>query len=206
MTRRPCSWSLFALLLLAPARAWADPIAFFSLPIDVAVGAARGEDAAIFMLRVSNAKLFNDHVITSADVGRTIVVDAASDPDFNVFVDRVTNGRPNFTEIMFGPTAGGGGSTGSEGESGVFRLRPGIIDFRGFTITSVALRIDTFSAAPSPDPSNFNLLTLRGSLSLNGSGAFDPTTTPEPASLLLLTTGAIATGCSRRRRKTSRVA
>ena len=190
-----------AALVLVPLRASADPIAIASTPLDLRVGSAVPDDGAgRFRLRTAVAELFSNHRITAADRGQTILANSATEPGFGAFAARVTNGRPNFVEYLFGPTAGGGGGVFAKSEAALFKLPSGVNDFRGFIVTGVALHVDEFSTAPASDNSGLSFRNLRGSLSVLGSGGFAPSATPEPASMTLLAGGTLVTFLDRRRR------
>ena len=67
-------------------------------------------------------------------------------------------------------------------------LGTGTVEFRGFVVSGVALRVDEFSSRPPDLNPAFTRVRLRGSLSVLGTGEFDPVS--EPASLNLSATGA----------------
>lgn len=201
MTLRSFLWIATAALVLTPLRASADPIVIASIPLDLHVGSAVPDDGAgRFTLRTAVAELFSNHRITTADRGRTILASSSTESSFGAFAARVTNGRPNFAEYMFGPVAGGGAGVFAKSEAALFSLPGAVNDFRGFTVTGVALHVDDFSTGSSPDNRGLSFRNLRGSLSVLGSGAFAPSPTPEPASMTLLASGALAAFLYRRRR------
>jgi hypothetical protein len=205
MNRHPFCWIAAALLIvLTPLRASADSIVIGSVPVDFQVSVLAGDGGAgrFTLFMASPIQLFNSHVITTADIGRTIVADASNEARFADFAARATNGRPNFVELTFGPTSGGGAGVGTPSEGQMFNLGPGVADFRGFTLTSVNLLVNDFSTGPSSQFPGFLELGFHGSLEVLGMGAFSPAPVPEPASMALFATGAIGAAWLRRRRRT----
>lgn len=209
-SRLVCSTGMLAagLLLATGSTAAADPFVITTLVIDARVGMpssvtdGRGR-FTLAMDPVARIQLFSDHPITDRDVGQTLVADASSDPHFAHIAREMTNGRGNYIEWMFGPVAGGGGGAGAPSEGALFRLPPGILDFRGFALSAFTLAIDAFSSGPHPDYADFTALALRARLSVVGEGAFDPAPVPEPATLTLLGAGAVLTLARARRRRRS---
>lgn len=185
---------LLVLGFAAPASA--DPIVIASVAIESQGGfPAELENGAgrftLAMVPVSRVQLFSDRTITAASVGTTLVANAGNDPDFAVFAREMTNGRGNFIEWRFGSTAGGGGGVASASEAGIFELPAGILDFRGFVLDSITLRVDAFSSGLDPTIPDFARVSFQGRLAVLGTGQFDPAPVPEPATLTLLGTGAL---------------
>lgn len=186
-----------AALLLAPAVAQADPVTLASITIDVTTTQMAGPADASGQFRLhmglsSGVDLFDNFLITAGDVGSTLVVNAANDDDFAEFVSRITNGLPNFIGYIF---AGGGREAASE--AALFGLGSPMVDFAGSTVSSVTLNVRDFFARPSAGMPGFTERHLLGELAVVGS----PAATPEPATLLLLGTGAAWIAAHRRRQR-----
>ena len=192
-----------ALVALTPLKASADSIVISSIPVDFQVGILPGDvgGGRFTLFMASPIQLFSGHVITTADIGQTIVANASTEARFADFAARATNGRPNFVELTFGPASGGITGIGAPSEGQMFNLGPGVADFRGFTLTSVNLLVNDFSTGPSSHP-GFLELGFHGTLEVLGMGGFDPAPVPEPASMALFATGAIGAAWLRRRRRT----
>ena len=115
-----------------------------------------------------------------------------NDDDFAEFVSRITNGLPNFIGYIF---AGGGREAASE--AALFGLGSPMVDFAGSTVSSVTLNVRDFFARPSAGMPGFTERHLLGELAVVGS----PAATPEPATFLLLGTGAAWIAAHRRRQR-----
>jgi hypothetical protein len=199
MTRLP-AFLLAISVVVTPSVAKADPVLIASIPIEFGLGGLPGvppPTAAGFEVTVHGSiHLFHNVPITEATVGHTLIANASNDSQFAAFASFATNGRANITHYDFGPFGlGGGGSTGADSEALLFRLPPPAVDFAGYTLSSVQLHVSDFSLN---DLHGTTFRFLRGQLSVLGEGA--PTTvTPEPASLTLLSVGAIGMAIRRRR-------
>jgi hypothetical protein len=198
-----------AAALLSPAAASADPIQIAAVVIQAEtshpeeVASRRGR---FTLTLAAQYRLFGDP-FDASDVGRTLIADASNEPAFADFARVATNGAGNFTEWIFGPpfgpAPGGGGGVGAASEGVIFGLSTP--DFRGFTITSLGLRIDEFSAGPDLEIPGFERLRFRGELAVFGEGAFDPAPVPEPGTFILLGTGALGLARAARRRRAERI-
>ncbi|MFL6543388.1 MAG: hypothetical protein ACJ8I9_09480 [Chthoniobacterales bacterium] len=135
--------------------------------------------------------------ITPADVGTTFTITAATDPDFIVFRDMITNGVDN----NFGysvddlPTAGSMGIGWTEGNlfaPGTHSFGPGNFssigqiagpDFAGYDITAFTLTINSFTLSSG---GGFNSYDFRATATIVGAPV------PEPSlGALLLSGGAL---------------
>lgn len=199
-----------ALLLWAPAlstRTAAEPVILSSLLIDVQIGfpAEFADGTGRFVLAmspVSTIRLFSEHVISDAAVGATFVAHAENDPQFAEIARQMTNGVGNYIEWMFGPTVGTGGGSGAPSERNLFGLAPGVEDFAGNLIQSIALHVSAFSSRPSTEFPNFTQLAFTGRVDVIGeSRGEDVAPVPEPATLLLVGAGLAGAVRARRRLK-----
>jgi len=184
--------------VLTPSLASADPIRIASVPIEfgLAIPGLPLSEAGFEVTVHGSIPLFHNVPITEATVGRTLIANASNDRQFSASASFATNGRPNITHFDFGPFGlGGGAQTGANSEAALFRLAPPAVDFAGFALSSVQLHVTDFSLS-TLNGTTFRF--LRGQLSVLGEGA-PRTVTPEPASLTLLSLGAIALGLRRRR-------
>ena len=199
---------VLAALMLGAGISFADPVVIATRAIDASVThpAEVGNGSGRFSLYYPRGPiLFEDFRITSESAGRTLVADTQSDTDFAAFTSRATNGRGNYIEWIFGPpfgpAPGGGGGEGTRTEWSMFGQPEGPPDFRGFTISSLTLHVDSFSGGPDAMP-GYEQLNLRGRLSVLGSGVQTPAAVPEPASIGLVATGALClAGVLRRKRR-----
>jgi len=189
MIARLPAFLLVVAALLVPSLASADPIVIASVPIDFGSGISPrfpGSEAGFEVTIHGTVHLFHNVPITEATVGQTLVSNASTDSQFSAFAALATNGHPNITHFDF--ILGGIGSTGANSEAALFRLPPPGVDFNGFTLSSVQLQVNAF---PLTTINGTTFRFLHGQLSVFGEGAFK-TVTPEPASLMLLSVGAIA--------------
>ena len=101
-------------------------------------------------------QLFEGIVFSPADVGRTVTVTEATDPEFNAVAAALTNGvnDPLYFQVIGHPGGGGpfdvrseafsffGDSSGAQG-----------IDFKDFTIQCISLRINSLTLnTPGQNP------------------------------------------------------
>src|SRR5262245_11885791 len=192
--------ALGALLCSCPTSASADPIVAASIPIVSNGGTAGIWNAAFFTLDMSpttRVQLFDTFALTPASSGSTFTVTSANDDDFAEVVRQMTNGRGNWIESMFGATPGTGGGSGFIGEWAMFNLATP--DFKGWTISAITLHVDQLGISHPATMPNWTDMSLRGTLSVLGTGSFDAATVPEPGTMLLLATGALGLVRARRR-------
>jgi hypothetical protein len=192
--------ALGALLFGCPTSASADPIVAAAIPIVSSGGSAGIWNSVYFTLDMSptaTVRIFDSVALTPADAGTTITATANNEDDFAEVALQMTNGRGNWTEYMFGPLPGSGGGAGAKSEGVIFNLATP--DFKGWTISAISLRIDQLMISHPADMPNWTNMSLRGTLSVLGTGSFDPAPVPEPGTMLLLATGALGLVRARRR-------
>ncbi len=176
---------------LGTTEARAEPVMIGSAAIDFGAGAGAGltltEGRFIFAVTpIASVQLFSENVLSAADNGRTFVATAANDDDFAEVARQLTNGVGNYVETQFA-TRGGTGGSGYAAEGDLFKLSTP--DFRGFTISGFAFRVDEFGPRPYPPGSPDLYLFVKGELMVFGNGGSDPLPTPEPATMMLLAAG-----------------
>jgi len=142
--------------------------------------------------------LFDQVTLTSSDVGKTFVITAQNDPDFNGFVQKLTNGQ---SDLMCFTNAGIHRLVTFE--SNFFDpLPPGSngVDLQGFAIGSITLTVDSLIFdSPGSNPHGNGIWT---DITFNGTIAVY--TVPEPSILHLLgVAGTILFRASARRVSTS---
>jgi hypothetical protein len=179
------AFSLTALLL--PTKAAADPVVLASVPVGMNGTGATPTGYFTFAMGFGNW-LFTEYALTEASVGTTFVANRTNDPQFAEIARKLTNGLHSYTEYLFGSAPGTGGGIGYASEGQLFQLGPAAVDFRGATITALTFRLDSFNGP------------FAGQLSVLGEGSFDAAPTPEPASLVLLTSGMLGVYLRQRRR------
>ena len=182
--------------LLLPVVALADPITLGSRTIDTTIGFPTLPADSTGLVTLNSGGLFT-WLVTAADIGRTLSLDATTDPAFETLATRFTNGRANFVGYLFGPTAGGGGGLDAASEQAFFHLRT--LDFAGSTISALTLTVHEFSSGPWQEMAGYTQMHLNADLAVQGTAGATPT--PEPSTLLLLTGAAAAVF---RRRATAR--
>jgi hypothetical protein len=103
-------------------------------------------------------KLFEGIIFTPADVGKTVTVTEANDPEFNEVVAVLTNGVNDFLYFQALGHPGGGGPLDERTEAfSFFGDGSGAsgIDFKDFIIQCISLRINSLTLnIPGQDPNN----------------------------------------------------
>ena len=92
----------------------------------------------------SGPGLFEDVVMTPADLGRRFVATPANDPDFDTVVAWLTNGQDDFAgncEVLF-PSGSGGGRALTESYFATVPGGSGRWDFTGCRIESIAMHVE----------------------------------------------------------------
>ena len=92
--------------------------------------------------------LFDGIVWTPADIGGTMFLTSGSDPDFTEAVTRLTNGVTDWVAVQLELFPGGGGPGFATWEANFFAGQVGLangIDFGGFEIESIGLRLNSLS-------------------------------------------------------------
>jgi hypothetical protein len=108
-------------------------------------------------------KLFEDIVFTPADVGKTVTMIEATDPEFNAVAAVLTNGLndPLYFQIIGRPGGGGHGESSSEAFS-FFGDSSGAhgTDFKDYTIQCISLRINSLTLnTPGQNPNGNGIWT-----------------------------------------------
>jgi CSLREA domain-containing protein len=92
--------------------------------------------------------VFDGIVWTPADIGETMFLTSGSDPDFTEAVARLTNGVTDWIAVQLAVFPGGGGPGFATWEANFFAGQVGLangIDFGGFEIESIGLRLNSLS-------------------------------------------------------------
>jgi hypothetical protein len=151
---------------------------------------------------IPGTRLFGSVSFTPADAGRTFTLSSnLDDPDYNNFVDYLTNGIDN--QLMFWYLANGSGPGTEEPESQWLSsfLSGTAVDLKGYTINSLSLYVSTLFL------SHFygNPCGISGCTAVSFSGSFiidgEITSVPLPASLLLFVPGLAGLAAMKRRPK-----
>ncbi len=96
----------------------------------------------------SGARLFEGNIFRPSDVGMTVTMTEANDPEFNEAAAILTNGvNDSLSFQAIGYPAGCIGGDGSSEALFFFGDQSGAngIDFMGYTITSIGIRIDALT-------------------------------------------------------------
>ena len=128
--------------------------------------------------------IFNTIRLTAADLGRQFPITSADDPDFDPLVALLTNGTSD--AIAWTVDLGGGGPGHRGQENSFFTLPPGGngIDFYGFHIDNISLRLDAMTpgslaatisvnSLPIPEPGAATLVACAACLIALSRFAFD---------------------------------
>ena len=139
--------------------------------------------------------IFDELTLTRNNVGHLYTFTQANDPDFNSMVAILTDGVAETVGYSLNLVPGGGGQGHWALESRFFSQLPvggNGIDFRGFKIDSIALRLDLLDiSSPGTNPNGDGIWTdcsYSGQISVN----YEPV--PEPATTVLIAILALLLG------------
>jgi hypothetical protein len=138
--------------------------------------------------------IFDTIALTPADVGRLFPITQSQDSDFTALAGVLTDGQPS--QIGYRNDINGSGEFARENLFFLSLPAGGNgIDFQGFYIDDIALRLDSLTiASPGRNPNRDGLWTdfsYTATIFVNG------TPVPEPTSIALFGFGAIAVGLRR---------
>jgi hypothetical protein len=155
---------------------------------------------------ISN-EIFDGVRLSAADIGRTVRLTAADDPDFAGFVSMLTNGVADEALVASKTFAEGGyvgapeatsQHVGVNSEHALLSV-PASLDLRGFQIDAITERLDsltiTDNVVPVPSAPEIYGRQFDGQVTLTVEG----TATPEPGMGMLMVLGAAMVGGRRRR-------
>lgn len=102
--------------------------------------------------------IFTDDVFTKADVGRTLTITRATDPNFNAIVSKMTDGIPQAIIFWFVPSPAVNISGSGINESFVLfgKQSDPTIDLHGNQISSFSLTLNSLQINNSTTDSSFN--------------------------------------------------
>jgi hypothetical protein len=109
-------------------------------------------------------EVFASRQYSLADVGQTFYSTAATDPDFGPVVALLTNGTIDSVAFSvraagIGAQPGPGYANGPSAEQIFFSISPPRVDFKGFAVTRLGLRIDALSQTIQQTPLPNTLMT-----------------------------------------------
>lgn len=130
----------------------------------------------------TNSSLFDQFMLTPADVGSKFTLDSSNDPEFAAFALTLQNGLANQIAFRLG------GGTSITSESAFFNPLPAGsngIDFQGFLIGSVSMTVHSLSIdSPGSNPNrdgNWTDISFQATITVNA--------VPEPSALVMLSLG-----------------
>ena len=149
-------------------------------------------------LSPNNPVLFEDLLLGSSDAGITFTSNSANDPDFDDFVDRLTNGESDYISVQIS-LVNGGGSTIGRREKDFFNLPT--TDFQGSSISSIDLIFNQLSFdTPGRNPNRDGIWTsISGDYTIVVNA--EPKSVPEPMSTSAILIAAIAGGTMLKKRR-----
>ena len=151
-------------------------------------------------------RLFDALVIGGADEGAMFSATSATDPVFDEFVARLTDGFGggirNVMDAAAGPTL-------ADSEANYFAGDPGVtngIDFEGATINELKLTVDGYGVTPHPGAAHLEILTINYTVQIlgefaPGTGPSDSTAVPEPSTMILTGLGLAFAGLRKKFKK-----
>lgn len=119
--------------------------------------------------------IFEGFALAPADVGKTFVANAANDPDFVGLVAILTNGVSDWVREQLADSRIGAAEIVNEGAFFFGDGSGAHVDFYGYSISSISLRVDQLSLA--------NGISFQGTITVEGSAI------PEPSTVALASLG-----------------